>query len=437
MSSGSHFNASRDQVPHMDSSSNPSSDEEDETPTTQVDHVHAAPTASEPDTRKKARFDPSVAPPGQIKGQSPLLSAQTHITNHIESLHDGIATLLLARGKEHLALVHKIFIKDSNIARMEKDDEYIPISARINFRLQAIPAADELQEYKALKEETATLVSTQQKGLKAAIIKCAKLERGILQQNLDRHYCESIHSVTSLFHIVQGKADKPVGDTVAHLFTKHGDALLKHSTLTSTAHMVLYRELFNIPDIDDSIVIDASHGIAISRAIESVFLSSWDCYLSQAKANDLALTLKKCAKSTLLERKTEDVVMLVDDEVPTDRAQLNALIKKEANLLARGLIKTEVASQLKNATKNQKRGPKGKGASQKNKSRSNSPKPKKKPGKGSGTTTKRNSTPNRTDRKDEDSANGSKKGKKKSQNNRSKKRSTQKPSDTKPRRKRS
>ena len=400
----------------------------------------------EPANRKKARFDLSVATPGQIKGQSPLLSAQAHITDHIESLHDGIATLLLARGKEHLALAHLIFIKDSNIARMEKDDEYIPISARINFRLQAIPAADELQEYQALKEETATLVATQQKGLKAAIIQCAKLERGLLQKNLDSHYSESIHSVTSLFHVAQGTTDKPVGDTVKHLLTNHAAALLKHSQLSSLEHLIRYRELFNVPDFDDNIEIDASHGIAITRAIESVFVSSWDCYLSQAKANAIALTLKKCAKASLLERKTEDATMLLDDEVPTDRIQLQALIKKEASLLAKTLIKSEVASQLKSAAKNPPRGPPaGKGASRKNKSQPNdghnrkspSSKKEKSPSSKKGKQPKRKSAPDRNDRKDADNAKGSTRGRDKSRNNRSRKRSQSKQKDTKTRRPRS
>lgn len=441
MSSSSHFNVRRDQAPPVDSSNPSSSDEDNDVLATQAD-PRAAPTIPEPDNRKKARFDHSVATPGQIKGQSPLLSAQAHITDHIESLHDGIATLLLARGKEHLALAHRIFIKDSNIARMEKDDEYIPISARINFRLQAIPAADELHEYKALKEETATLVATQQKQLKAAIITCAKLERGLLQKDLDSHYCESIHSVASLFHVVQGNTDKPVGDTVKHLFTNHADALLKHSKLSSLEHLIRYRELFNLPDFDDTIEIDASHGIAIVRAIESVFVSSWDCYLSQAKANSIALTLKKCAKASLLERKTEDATMLLDDELPTDRIQLQALIKKEAHLLAKNLIKTEVASQLKSAAKNPQRGPPaGTGASRKNKSRPNPSKggPTRKTSSGpkKGKQPQRKSAPNRNARKDADNAKGSTRGRAESRNNRSRQRSQSKRGDTKTKRSRS
>lgn len=98
----------------------------------------------------KARFNPSLAAPGQIKGQSPLLSAQEHILHHTELLHDGIATLHLTHSKEHLALAHKIFIKDYNIVRMEKDDESWLGSISAS---KAIQAANKSHEYKALKKK--------------------------------------------------------------------------------------------------------------------------------------------------------------------------------------------------------------------------------------------------------------------------------------------
>lgn len=113
-----------------------------------------APTASDPDFCKKAQFDPTVATPGQVKNASPPLSAQDYISNHIESLHDGIAILLLSRGKEHIALAHRIFMKETNIQRMENHDKYIPISAWGNFCLQPTKAVNELPGYKALRDET-------------------------------------------------------------------------------------------------------------------------------------------------------------------------------------------------------------------------------------------------------------------------------------------
>jgi hypothetical protein len=45
--------------------------------------------------------------------------AENDIISHTSSLHEGLATLLLDKGKKILALKHKLFLKERNISRME------------------------------------------------------------------------------------------------------------------------------------------------------------------------------------------------------------------------------------------------------------------------------------------------------------------------------
>jgi hypothetical protein len=63
--------------------------------------------------------------------------AENHIISHTSSLHEGLATLLLDKVKKILALKHKLFLKERHISRMEDDAAYVPVSARVKFKLQA------------------------------------------------------------------------------------------------------------------------------------------------------------------------------------------------------------------------------------------------------------------------------------------------------------
>ena len=333
---------------------------------------------------------------------------------------------------------------------MESDEDYIPISARVDFRLSAVKEAEELPEYIALKESVKDLIQAQQKSLKAAIIACAKIERGVLQTTLNRHFCESIHAVTSLFHLVQQKSDDSVGNTVYKLMEKYADTLLKHSPQDNGQFMVLYLETIDVAD-QPEVDIDAAHGVAIKRAIESVFVLSWDRYLAQVKENELALSLKKRAKTALQERKTEDATMLIDDELPTDRVQLDELIRKQALIMAQSQIKKEIASQLRQAAKIPKRG-QGNGASQKKKSdkaqstssRDGNNRKESNSTKGRGTKNRGESRSKKPPAKEkkatviaDDSASDSESGKKNKQRNRSKKQSNKQRGGTRQRRKQS
>ena len=262
-----------------------------------------------PEPRKKARFDPSVATPGNPKNKSPLNSAIDHVEVQIESLHEGLATLLLSRSKEHLALAHRIFAKQRNIKRIEADDSYIPVSARVKFRLQAADDAAEMPEYKALQDRVAEIVTTQQQVLKKAVIECAKLEEIAAQRALDRHYCESIHSVVSLFHLVHSTPENSVCNTIAKLMEHSSECLLKHSPLTSTLFMDLYKNTISIPTFQAT-DIDAGHCATIVRALESVFVNSWSRYLRQVKENELSLSLKNEQRNPCLKVKQKPLPCL-------------------------------------------------------------------------------------------------------------------------------
>jgi hypothetical protein len=145
----------------------------------------------------------------------------------------------------------------------------------------------------------------------------------------------------------------------------YSEALLKHTGLPANEFLGLYTTTLDVPAIDPNV--QEQHPTTrigeIKRAIESVFVLSWDKFLATVRENQLSISLKKEAKATLLAAKTEDATMEIDNEIPADRAQLQELIRKEALKLQKSMIKEEVSNQLR--SKNGTGGPSS--ASQKKK----------------------------------------------------------------------
>ena len=314
---------------------------------------------------KRARIDATVAPPGNSAYKTPLARAEEHIIGSTASLHEGIATLLLDLGKSHLAISHRAYNKVQNIKRMQDDEEYVPVSARIAFRLQVAKEAEESQEYIALQEETAQFIKGMRLELKKRVITCAKIELNAIQEQRSRNLCEAMHATCNIFHVAQGIPERDVHWTVKSIIENHGATLLRYHNESIEEFIKLYvtttGATFNQDDETDY-----EPPVEIHRACVEVFATSWEMYLRQTATNEISLTLKKRVKETLLAKKTASATMTVDDELPADRQTLDDLIRKAATKLAKTLIRTEVSSQLKQA--NNQRGPRQRGASEKNKS---------------------------------------------------------------------
>ena len=347
-------------------------------------NVHNAP--------KRARIDPTVADPNNGKTRMPLSAAEDFIKSHTASLHTGISTLLLKQGQDYLAIAHKIQSKTRNISRMEEDESYIPISARVNFRLQAMKEVEELNEFKELQQSTNTLISEQQQALKTAIIACAKLERRFLVTKLDKHYCSSIAHTVSLFATAHGLSPALNSAIALSLIDSYSIILLKHHPAHDTVSFrTLFKSLHNIPDEPTALATGTLPIVVeLKRIIEAVFVTSWDRYLQQQQENDIALTLKKIAKAVLLEQSTEATVMEIDNELPADRDHLEALIQRSADSIFQQRLDQAINARLSailGDSKNTPRGPPSRASRKKKTDRS--PSPSTRPGRNRGTRPRR------------------------------------------------
>ena len=325
------------------------------------------------DSRKRASIDTSTAIPGDKQQLSPIKAAEKFIASHTASLRNEIATLLLERGHEHINLAHKVFEKYRNQQRMEADDKYIPVSARVEFRLQAVKEAEELPEFKQLQDQAATVIKEKQAALKQLVIETLKVEQTVLRNKLNKHFCESIFITTKLFLTAQRVDTAQCHNVVAHMLDQHGEMLLKHTGLEVEDFLHLYQATvqFGAVPLASTNAFNSLQIGSIKRAIESVFVLSWDRYLSQVRENDLSISLKKEVKERLTWQKTADATMEIENELPADRDQLRNLIQREAETTAKKLIRKAVEDAKLGPAKNAKRGHAAKGASDKKKKDSN------------------------------------------------------------------
>jgi hypothetical protein len=180
---------------------------------------------------KRARVDPSVDP-GK-SNHSPLALSEEYIKSHIHRSMKDKDTLLLNCGSEHLVLSqHILFSKERSQIRIDKNDAYIPVLARVNFCLQGVQETEELPEYLLLlQNRTADIVKIHQEELQVCIVDSIKLDIKAMWAARNQHYCKSLHKVASLFHIAQGLDVEHTHHTVIALLSDHSEALLKHTGL--------------------------------------------------------------------------------------------------------------------------------------------------------------------------------------------------------------
>jgi hypothetical protein len=123
---------------------------------------------------------------------------------------------------------------------MKTDDTYIPVSARVDFKLQAWKDAEELPVFTLIQKETSTLVKDIQAQLKTRIIQNIKLERTVLSASIAKHYCEPIDAALSLF-IVTNRQDSTHASSIAiSILQSNSASLLKHIDMSSTDFIALY-----------------------------------------------------------------------------------------------------------------------------------------------------------------------------------------------------
>jgi hypothetical protein len=303
---------------------------------------------------------------------SPLETAVKMIEGSTESLHDGIADLLLLKGKELITLRHRLASKESAINSLESHETRIPVSARVDFKLSCMKGVEETQDFNDLQARNTTLLDTFRKDLKAHVIECGRIEIVFLEKQLATIFAKTISQVTAMFHVAQGVDPAKNHPTALKMITENPLTLLKHLDEADALDFKnLYLQVNTVGTLTEAERTNTNpNADDIRRALVSIFVSPWDRYLEAQKAKEMAITLRKHMREHVLVDMTADAVNVVDQELPATREQLAELIQKE---VARATKQRKDKENSKSA-KNNSRGRKKTGASQTN--QKNQPAPK-------------------------------------------------------------
>ena len=351
-----------------------------------------AATDSQQLQNKRVRFDMNATYPSGTKAptqKTPKSVSQAFISEHVASLHLPIATILTKIGRDHLDILHKLHHKLSQLQRMESDEEFIPQSARIDFKLNVSKKASEDPKFLTLKEQTDIVVADFRKVLRNSIIEATKIEIDLIVEDLHRNYVKSTFLIATANMIGEGNENANIHALLSIIFTSNHDTLLKHTDLELVDYAKIYKEdnailTFPLPNqasqnsttttlspffagagtIRDHPEPDTpplTPGTAsVKRLIECMLITPFDRYLEQVKRNKIALSLKKLDLEHYGEKSTADADMRVNDEDAASREQLQELVRKETRS-ENNKLKNEVErlkKQMKSLT-NAKNGQRG------------------------------------------------------------------------------
>ena len=298
------------------------------------------------DQNKRLRFDTSARSPDD-EVTTPLASAKKTLTTLCESLQPQIATLLLRLGKQHLLLLHKIWMKNKQAQKLENDDQLIPRSARVKFALSTSKLVEEDAEYIRLRDDTAVLVSNFQKDLKRKIVSVAKLEVRLTMNKLRLDLASAIRVAVQAFIITDPALSTNQCDKIVNtILERYSKSLLTHLETNLEEFRLLYRQHHTIsqfpspfmettqstPSESPAPTSKVLQAISkINRALCDVFVSPWAKFLSIQTRMDMDLALQALTVSHFDTNKTDEANMLVDSEPPADPKQLKDLIQQQVS----------------------------------------------------------------------------------------------------------
>jgi hypothetical protein len=311
---------------------------------------------------KRARIDPSAADPSTEKASRPVppkTIAQRFAAGHVATLHPQVATILLPLFEDFISTKMKIFTKDTQLKKMEADDEFIPRSARIDFRFHLSAEAKLSVDYSTLVDQTNEEIKAFTSILKQRIIQAMKLELAALHKKLQKLIAKAIRYTAQAFLIIQHpNADTlPTDTTARESISDLADDFLKTTGFADANTLItIYNEQHEtsidaIPppqapqDNSDSIVLNdvnlmAQHNVPqapttsatarnIIATLTALFSTSWAQFMAQHNQNQLRIRLARFSVEALDAPATDDTAMVTNDEPNVEPAVVGDMIHAE------------------------------------------------------------------------------------------------------------
>ena len=353
-------------------------------------------------TPKRVRIAKSTTVKGNTnKVKTPKALAIASVEGHVASLHPQVSKIILSYTNKLIDLFHKLKQKETQLTKMNENEDFIPRSARVNFEFYLRPEIRQTDEFGIIQSETIDLIKTFQYGLKAQVVKTMKLDVDFLKNKLNIVTCELIYYTSKAFHFFYNPTtiNPSVTNTVAFLIYNFGDNLLKHCSLDKHSFKQKYTEVFHDVSIqtlytstvatNNSQISNASNPlnryarnmtsptqlnftqdsqpnnvrINVSEAsnfidylrqtLECVLVVPLENYLNQVHTNKASSQLEAFSTEILYERATAETAHQMELSQSVTPQELEELITKSTSKAVASLSKEiqSLKSKLANATK--------------------------------------------------------------------------------------
>jgi hypothetical protein len=339
---------------------------------------------------KRARIDPSAVDPSienATRPVAPKTVAQRFAKGHVATLHPQVATILLPLFEDFISIKMKIFNKDTQMKKMEANDDFIPRSARIEFRFHLSDEAKLSADYKTLVDKTNEEITAFTHTLKQRIIQAMKIELVALHETLKTLTAKAIRLTAKSFLIIQNPNTEtlPTDNTARESISELSEEFLLATGFPSAnAILITYNEqhkttltAFQAPqapqDNSDSIVMNDANLMAqagvthtqttsvtarnIIATLTALFSTSWSQYLTQHNQNQLRIRLAKFSVESL-DAPATDATQAVTNAEPNVEPSVvgdmihNEVVKQNKHLAATiTKLQTRLDSIAKNSTR--------------------------------------------------------------------------------------
>ena len=287
---------------------------------------------------------------------SPTAAAKIALETQTESHHPAIQSILLPSARVIQDLRHKAFAKKNIIKKMEEEDDFVPHSARLNYQVKFADVtlkSIEPQRKKALEDQAQAAVVAFQAAIKGIIINAAKEDLAAYHACILEKTVDLIHKVTDTFITAEGITGTTVDATAYNCIYHHQAHLFQHYKDNPSVCITKYCDTYdvdvdqvqvNLPDLEQHFDTNEQHlaaveahnqamqdpkmrgNLKLNRILTCALVTPYTAYVNQSEENKRALELKKKIVALLEGPATEATAMEVDQELPTDRPTLSAMI---------------------------------------------------------------------------------------------------------------
>ena len=288
----------------------------------------------------------------------PIDAVKNHISIMARSHPSSMQQLLTDRALQFTLIQSKIKQKNEVKAKFSEND-FIPRSARFDFKLTSIESVTETTEFTTLTSTCATAIQTCQSQLKQAMLKVIELELTSFDNERMTLFCNTLKQISEIV-MVMHKSDTTTHNKLAlYALTTHHSTLLEHFK-NSTLEIVKKKYKSNAAIADDFADVPNSAEKAlfdkmlptIQTAVQLCFVDSWNKLTEAREQQDLDSKVSATIQKYNIVSVTEATAMEIDNEPAVKPKILKNIIGTEIattnRTIEKRLLKLEQALRRNN-----------------------------------------------------------------------------------------